>query len=101
MKRSFVSILLLLTLLLLTACGNGRIMQGVIVLEDDSILQPPASTNQLPSAPADGSISPPGMISRPLTAFPRQGRTLRERPSLPICPLISAFPAARGLGARI
>lgn len=72
MKRSFVSILLLLTLLLLTACGNGRIMQGVIVLEDDSILQPPASTNQLPSAPADGG-EPAGDDQPPADSLPAAG----------------------------
>ncbi len=53
MKRSFVSILLLLTMILLAACGDGRIMQGVTALEDDSTLQSPASTGQLPSAPAN------------------------------------------------
>lgn len=96
MKRSLVSILLFLTLFLLTACGDGRIMQGVTVLEDDSILQPPASTGQLPSAPAD-SGEPAGDDQPPADSLPAAGEGT-EGASL-FARLPSYFVFSSGVGA--
>lgn len=54
MKRSAITALLLLTLLLLTACGSGRIAQGVTVLEDNSALQQPAGGGADDTQPSGG-----------------------------------------------
>ena len=96
MKRSFVSILLLFTMILLAACGDGRIMQGVTVLEDDSILQSPASTGQLPSAPAN-SGEPAKDDQLPADSLPAAGEDA-EGPSL-FAQMPPYFTFSSGVGA--